>query len=285
MGSFPMDIQPQHITLARLFDKRLFRIPAYQRAIAGSRNTERSMSGISLVWKSTVHEEDAFNLAEMFEYLPGGVKSDWREKTDRPKKSYDLKGWEERRAAVNVATPELVVWESSMHMDDWHKRQNIMELSIKTDERYFVAKKPGEDDVEKSIRAAIKFSNPAFGLNCNPRTGVGVLCKTDVQSSWMSILVWKCEDFWGIDFGGSRGPNTLNVLKNVLRKIDLGCAEIIPNPPIHGEESNEGRESSESGGRKITKWVRKVVRKLFALKGMGWNLILAGLERLGWRGC
>ena len=27
-----MDIQPQHITLARLFDKRLFRIPAYQRA-------------------------------------------------------------------------------------------------------------------------------------------------------------------------------------------------------------------------------------------------------------
>ena len=222
------------------------------------------MSGIShFVWRGNLfpEEEIRMHLAQIYEYLPGGCKSLWENKESRPKKSYCFKNPEEVKDAINGASPEIAAWKDLEIMDEWLKNQHKWRVKYEH-ERTYVAERPREGEIEKSITAALNVSHPNLG-RCDPSKGIGVRCRAG-HFGEISVLIWECEGLFGIDFGGGGGGGTLKELGRVLGSvgIELGCAEIIFKGQTRDEKSNEETERGVSLPKKIKGVARGLRRKL-----------------------
>ena len=212
------------------------------------------MSGIShFVWRRNLlpEEEIRMHLAQIFEHLPGRCKSLWENKESRPKKSYCFKSHEEVKDAIKDASPELAAWKDLEIMDEWLKNQRKWRVKYEHELTY-VAERPCEGEIEKSITAALSVSHPNLGRR-DPSKGIGVRCRAGHFGDEISVLVWECEGLFGIDFGGGGGDRTLKELGRVLGSagIELGCAEIIFKGQTRDEKSNEETERGVSFPKKI----------------------------------
>ena len=158
------------------------------------------MSRISnIIWRSGEHGDIriALHLAQIFESLPGGKKSHW--------KNEESKAWAfdemDRTGFSHSLNHELNAWKNRSLMNGWIIQQNTgkeLAAGASNSEAIMVAESPARGEIAETIKSAIHLTGPTVGLarlSRNPSNAIGVRTYASKR------LVWKLDDWWGVYFG------------------------------------------------------------------------------------